>query len=326
MEDCDILIVGTGIAGLSFALYLTELDPKLDIVLLSKGDIPETNTRLAQGGIAVVTDYSTDGFNSHIRDTVLAGRGLGDERIVEKVVHEAPERMIDLLRWGILFDQNESGFHLNREGGHSTHRILHHKDFTGKEIHQKLLQQVMQKTNISIGTHCFAIDVYYQENKCMGLYYYNERKAQTILMKAIIVMLATGGSGQMFQFTTNADCATGDGVAIAARAGAKIKDMHYYQFHPTALYQPDRQHTSLISEAIRGYGAHVVNRGGRRFLFDYDLRGELATRDVVTSAIFQEMDKTGVKHVYLSVKHLDNREIAYHFPSILQQCAEAGCI
>ena len=331
IEKCDALIVGTGIAGLSFALYLAESDHNLEIILLSKGDLDETNTWLAQGGIAAVMDHSNDTFENHIKDTLECGRGLCDEQVVRQVVYEAPERIKDLIRWGVSFDQGEHGFDLHQEGGHSARRIFHHKDFTGKEVHSKLLRRVQQQPNIQILTHTFGIDLLVHHVKCFGLDYYCSQQARygRILSKA--TMLATGGCGQLFPLTTNSSGATGDGLAMAARAGALTKDMRFYQFHPTALYTPSKQftrpmnaNTVLISEAVRGYGAHLIDESGNRFLFDYDSRGELATRDVVTHAIFDKLKQTSTNCVFLSVKHLDQEELAIHFPTIWKQCIKVG--
>ncbi len=323
-EHCDVLIVGSGIAGLSFALYLTESNPDMEIMLVSKGDLEETNTRLAQGGIAAVTENNPKDISSHIEDTLVAGRGHCDPNVVKMVVNEAGDRIMDLVRWGVLFDREGDKFHLHREGGHSLHRILHRKDFTGAEIHQKLLQWVKEKTNIRIKSHCFVSDLIMAGARCIGVYYYPESSGHINSILAKSVMLATGGSGQMFRLTTNSADATGDGLAMASRAGAVIKDLQFYQFHPTVLYQESQDNVVLISEAVRGFGAHVINKEGRRFLFDYDPAGELAPRDTVTNAIFRELEATGEDHVYLAIRHLDINEFAAHFPTIWKQCTGIG--
>ena len=322
--DTDIVVVGAGIAGLSLALYVAEKAPELTILILSKGELPECNTSMAQGGVAVVTDLNSDSFEAHINDTLLAGKGLSNKNIVEKVIKDAPKRIEDLLRWGVELDADKAGFLLHREGGHSTGRVVHYKDHTGKEIHRKLLNRVKRYTNITVKPHCMVIDLWVVKNSCNGLYYYDVKSNQTILLTAKAVMLATGGCGQMFAVTTNSTCATGDGVAIATRAGAEIKDIQYYQFHPTALYQPGKHKAPLISEAVRGYGAQLVNESEQRFVFDYDPRGELATRDIVSTAIYNEMQHSGSECVYLRVKHLNQTEFAWHFPSIVKLCKNAG--
>lgn len=319
----DVVIVGAGIAGLSSALYLAEKDPHLRIILLSKDDLPECNTNLAQGGIAIVTDEEKDSFSSHIADTLQAGGGRCDKNVVEAVVREAPERLLDLLRWGVDFDMVGETFDLHREGGHSVHRILHHKDFTGREIHQKLSGRVLQQENIRVLNDVFALDLVIENEECHGIYYYCEGTRQYGYVRANAVVLATGGMGQIFPFTTNSKCATGDGIGMAYRAGVEINALQYYQFHPTALYSPGSQ-AWLISEAVRGFGAYVVNEKGNRFLFEYDPRGELATRDIVTQAIYQEMETTGAHCVYIDISHLDVDEFAHHFPSIWEGCLMAG--
>ncbi|WP_258103197.1 L-aspartate oxidase [Marinoscillum sp. MHG1-6] len=323
-ERCDVLIVGTGIAGLSFALYLNDLRPDLSIILLSKGKLPETNTRLAQGGIAAVIDHTRDSFEQHKKDTLQAGGGYCDEAVVNMVVNEAPCLIDDLIHWGVKFDYEGSQFHLNREGGHSAFRILHHKDFTGREIHRRLLDQVKKRKNLIIKTNAFAVDLVIENNQVFGMdYCYSEsREYSRILAKS--VMLATGGTGQVFPFTTNDPCATGDGLAMASRAGAIIQGLQFYQFHPTALYSEGSNRSFLISEAVRGFGAQVLNKFNDRFLFKYDPRGELATRDIVSSAIYQEMIETVSPFVSLSVKHLDLNKFKAQFPTIWETCHKNG--
>lgn len=319
----DVTILGAGIAGLSLALYLAEQDPELKIRLLCKDALPECNTSLAQGGIAVVTDGQKDSFISHIKDTLQAGGGKSNHEVVETVVQEAPERLQDLLRWGVTFDQAGEHFDLHREGGHAVHRILHHKDYTGRELHTQLVREVYRHPNVELMTNIFVSDLLMKGGRCGGVYYHSERQGVYGVIGSDIVVLATGGMGQIFPFTTNSRCATGDGVGMAYRAGAKIKDLHFYQFHPTALYRPGAQ-GKLISEAIRGFGAYIVNDSGHRFLLEHDPRGELATRDIVSGAIYKEMQQSRADCVYLSVRHLNAEKFAAHFPAIRQTCLEAG--
>jgi L-aspartate oxidase len=320
----DVLIIGTGIAGLSLAIYLSELAPKLSIGLMSKGALPQCNTRLAQGGIAAVTNQVLDSFISHEHDTLKAGSGLCNPEIVHMAVHEAPTRVNDLVRWGVLFDANENGFHLNREGGHSANRIVHHKDFTGKEIHAKLAGKVRRCANVALLKDCFATELLLNDKGGIGLKFVRKGDAVERTAMAPRIALATGGSGQMFAYTTNHPFATADGLAMAMRAGARVEHLQYYQFHPTAMYQSRMGQVPLISEAVRGYGAHVVDGRGRRFLFDYDQRGELATRDVVTDAIYDHLSATGEPFAHIKVNHLDLADFKAEFPTITTRCQKMG--
>ncbi len=327
MHNYDVLIVGTGIAGLSFALKLAELRPDVSILLITKGIAPESNTKYAQGGIAAVTDKSNDSFEQHINDTLKAGRGLCDAYIVEKVIKSAPERILELTDWGVEWDTDSYGnWHLVKEGGHSQARILHHKDFTGWEIERKLLQKFEKLNNLTISAYTWAIDLHVENGECKGLYYFDNEKQKPEFIRAKVIYMAAGGSGQLFKLTTNPPVATGDGVALAARAGAEIKDFQYFQFHPTALYDVKNQSDAafLISEAVRGFGAHILNHQGERFIFQYDERGELATRDIVSRAILSELSKSGKDCVFLSIKHLDIEAFKEHFPTIYQHCSALG--
>ena len=244
--ETDILIVGTGLAGLSLAKYLSEQNPNLQITLLSKTSIDECNTYYAQGGIAVVHDFIKDSYQQHIQDTLLAGKGLCDKKVVEHVITEAPARLKELIQWGVELDKNNSGeLDLGLEGGHSQNRIVHHKDKTGLEIETKLIQVVQNLPNVTIKTSFFAIDVLLDNPKCIGIIGFDEKSEVTsIVAKATV--LATGGSGQVFGVTSNPFVSTGDGVAMAYRAGAKLEKMKYIQFHPTALYEPNKSQAFLI--------------------------------------------------------------------------------
>ncbi len=325
MVKKDILIIGSGIAGLSFALNIAKERPDLSICILAKGHKLETNTRYAQGGIAVVLNKLTDSYQNHIDDTLKAGGGLCNKEVVEMVVKKAPERLKELIGWGVKFDEEASGqFSAGLEGGHSHARILHHKDFTGFEIEKKLLQQIHLYPNISIHSHYFALDLITSNNICFGAYVLSEHDNTVKIFKAKITMLAAGGSGQVFKTTTNPLVATGDGVAMAYRANAEIKDMQFIQFHPTAFYQTKTNPSFLISEAVRGFGAYLVNKKGLRFVFEYDLRGELATRDIVSKAIHFELLKSGNEHVYLDCRHLNLPDFKKHFPGIYKYCDEQG--
>jgi len=331
MIEKDVLIIGSGIAGLSFALKIAKARPDLSICLITKSNKAETNTRYAQGGIAVVLDKLTDSYQQHIDDTMKSGGGLCNKKVVEMVVKKAPERLKELLEWGVEFDKNPNGdFSVALEGGHSYPRILHHKDFTGFEIEKKLLRYIRQYPNITIHPHYFAIDLITKlsDNSniktCYGAYVLNEKDNSVNMIKAKVTMLASGGSGQVYKTTTNPLIATGDGVAMAQRAGAKINDMQFIQFHPTAFYDKNINPSFLISEAVRGFGAYLVNNEGIRFIFEYDIRGELATRDIVSKAIYCELWKSGKENVYIDCRHLNIKDFIYHFPGIYNYCIKNG--
>lgn len=327
----DILIIGSGIAGLSFALKMAKARPDLSICLITKSSKEETNTRYAQGGIAVVLNSLTDSYQQHINDTLKAGGGLCNKKVVEFVVKKASKRLVELMDWGVEFDKNSNGsFETGLEGGHSQPRILHHKDFTGYEIESKLLKQIKQHSNVKILQHYFALDLITRESEqshsktCYGAYVLDENDATVKIIHSKITLLATGGSGQIFNTTTNPVVATGDGVAMAQRANAIISEMQFIQFHPTAFYQSESTSAFLISEAVRGFGAYLVNSQDFRFVFDYDIRGELATRDIVSSAIYCEMRESGKKNVFLDCRHLNLREFVKYFPSIFSHCNRNG--
>jgi L-aspartate oxidase len=329
MKKADILIIGSGIAGLFFAIKIAKKRPDLSIAIMTKEKVQNTNTQLAQGGIAVVTDYIEDSFEQHIQDTIKSGGGFCDEEIVKMVVHQAPERLNELIDTGVSFDKNKSGiWNLGLEGGHSQHRILHHKDISGEEIGKKLIDTIKQLSNITLLENHLVIDVNTKKNKgnpcCTGAFYCDKVNSKIKYIRAKTIVLSTGGCGQIFENTTNPEIATGDGIAIASRAGALIKDMKYIQFHPTALYEENKNPFFLISEAVRGFGAHIVNEDQKRFIFKYDTRGELATRDIVSQAISKEMETSGKQHVYLDCRHLDLEEFYTHFPSITDYCKTIG--
>jgi len=336
MHQYDFLVLGSGVAGLTYAIKVAERFPNGKVAIITKADESESNTKYAQGGIAVVLDELTDSFEQHVQDTLRAGDGLCDEEVVRIVVTEGPERLAELINWGTSFDENKEGsYDLGREGGHTYHRILHHKDITGKEIETKLLQQVHKLENITVLSEHFAIDLITQHHlqsrksddpvQCFGAYVLNKQtgKIETCLAKA--TMLATGGAGQVYQNTTNPIIATGDGVAMAYRAKARIEGVEFIQFHPTALFDHGASSPSfLISEAVRGFGAHLRNKRGERFMVKYDERYELASRDIVSRAIDSEMKKSGDECVYLDCRHLDMEAFKGHFPNILEKCESMG--
>lgn len=320
----DLLIIGTGIAGLSLARNIAQKNKDVQITIISKASLEECNTNYAQGGIAVVYDFIKDSFQQHINDTIKAGKGLNNPKVVEHVITEAPNRLKELLDWGVELDKNTFGsLDLGLEGGHSQNRIVHHKDKTGQEIESKLIRGVLEYSNITILSSFFVTDLLTNNNTCYGVVGYNN-KNQSTTIKAAQTVLATGGSGQVFEVTSNPAVSTGDGIAMAIRAGAKITNMQYIQFHPTALYEPNKQTAFLISEAIRGFGAHIVNANQERFLFYYHPDGELATRDVVSAAITQQIKFEKVSNMWLDLRHLNQDELKTKFAKIYTYCNDSG--
>ncbi len=337
MIRADFLIIGSGIAGLTTAIKLAEHFPDKKVLIITKADESESNTKYAQGGIAVVIDELTDSFDKHINDTLKAGAGLNNPEVVEMVIKEGPKRLQELIAWGVDFDLDKKGkIQLGREGGHTEHRIVHHKDITGFELEQTLLKKVGELKNIELHQFYYNIDLItqHQLNKvntsinsditCYGAYVLNQHTESIETIIARFTILATGGIGQVYQTTTNPNIATGDGIAIAYRAKAKIADMEFVQFHPTALYEPGVSPAFLISEAVRGFGAYLKNSAGKRFVFEYDERGEMASRDIVAKAIDSDMKKSGEDCVYLDCKHLNQKEFQHHFPTIYAKCKEKG--
>ncbi len=336
MIETDVLVIGSGIAGLSFAIKMAEKFPEKEILVLTKSDEDESNTKYAQGGIAVVIDRITDSFEKHIEDTLRAGDGLCNKEIVEMVVKEAPDRLQELISWGANFDKTEDNrLHLGREGGHSSKRIVHHKDMTGFEMERTLINQVKKHNNIRIYNHFFVLELITQHHlknekglpghtTVFGVYALDCRNGSVVTIQSQYTLLASGGCGQVYATTTNPTIATGDGLAMAYRAGASIKNMEFIQFHPTALYNPGESPAFLISEAVRGAGAYLLNGKGERFMFNYDKRGELASRDIVAQAIDQEMKKHGVEHVYLDCRHIPSDQFKREFPNILKKCKSLG--
>lgn len=327
----DFLVIGGGIAGISFALKASKYGK---VALLSKTTLDESNTSFAQGGIASVM-YSPDNFEKHIEDTLIAGDGHCDLEAVEKVIREAPEQIKELINWGVDFDKNDEGLYdLHREGGHSENRILHHKDNTGFEIQQSLIRKVKQNPDIQVFENYFAIEILTQHHlgevvtqhtpnvECYGAYVLNQANNQIHTFLAKVTMLATGGIGNVYATTTNPPIATGDGIAMVHRARGVIKDMEFVQFHPTGLYQPGERPTYLITEAIRGYGAKLRCKDGAEFMYKYDERGALAPRDIVARAIDNEMKLRGHNFVYLDVTHKDPEETKMHFPNIYKKCLD----
>ncbi|HRZ97919.1 MAG TPA: L-aspartate oxidase, partial [Paludibacter sp.] len=306
------------------------------VALLCKTTLDESNTSFAQGGIATVM-YEPDSFEKHIQDTLIAGDGHCNLAAVEKVVREAPAQISELVNWGVDFDKTDEGlFDLHREGGHSDFRILHHKDNTGFEIQQSLIEKVKSDPNIEIFENYFAIEILTQHHlgdivtqhtpgiECYGAYVLNYQSNHIHTFLAKTTLLATGGIGNVYATTTNPAIATGDGIAMVHRARGVINDMEFVQFHPTGLYQPGQRPTYLITEAIRGYGAVLRCKDGKEFMQKYDERGSLAPRDIVARAIDNEMKIRGHEFVYLDVTHKNAEETKEHFPNIYKKCLESG--
>lgn len=323
MIQTNYLVLGSGIAGLTFAIKIAASFPNKKVTIITKSNAAESNTKYAQGGIAVVMNDIEDNFQKHIDDTLICGDGLCDEEVVKMVVTEGPKRVQELIDWGAQFDKNNEGtYDLGREGGHSNNRVVHHKDQTGFEIERAILEQAHLQKNIEILDFHFALELITKENSCYGASVLNEKTNEIINYLADYTLIATGGIGQVYGHTTNPKIATGDGIAMAIRANAVIQDMEFIQFHPTALYSTNLTSTFLISEAVRGFGAYLRTKNGTRFMLNFDNRGELASRDIVSQCIDLELKKSGDACVYLDCSHLDMIAFKKHFPMIYNRCKD----
>ena len=336
--ETDFLVIGSGIAGLTYALKVAEDCPGKIITILTKTQSDETNTKYAQGGIAGVMDFDKDSFEKHVEDTLIAGDGLCDQAVVEIVVNEGVKRIKELIDWGANFDKDKAGeYALGKEGGHSEFRILHHKDVTGQEMERALLEAIKSKPNIHLVSHCYVLDIITQHHlgflvtkstpdiECYGVYVLNLNNNKIEKIVAKITMLATGGNGQVYRTTTNPAIATGDGVAMVYRAKGRIENMEFIQFHPTALYEPGvRGQNFLITEAVRGDGGILRNHSGEAFMERYDKRKDLAPRDIVARAIDNEMKINGTEHVFLDCRHFTKEKFTEHFPNIYDKCISIG--
>ncbi len=334
-KKIDFLVIGTGVAGLSFALKAAEIGK---VLVLSKSNINNTNTNWAQGGIAGVTS-TIDNFEKHIQDTLIAGDGLCNENIVKIVVTEGPQRIQELINWGVNFDKNPDGsLMLGKEGGHSEYRILHSQDATGAEIQRALSEKVLKHPNIEVSENFFAIDLLtqhhlgryvnkgYKDIECYGVYALNIQTHEIITILSKVTILATGGAGNVYYNTTNPSVATGDGVAMAYRAKAQVANMEFYQFHPTALYDPSGARPAfLITEALRGKGAILKSSYDKKeFMYQYHPKGSLAPRDIVARAIDNQMKISGNDFVYLDATHIPKEELIHEFPNIYKHCLSKG--
>jgi len=329
----DFLVIGSGIAGLTFALKASRFG-KVSIV--TKANLEDSNTQYAQGGIAAVFS-EPDNFEKHIKDTLIAGDGFCNEKVVRMVVQEAPGRIKDLIELGVSFDRKEDGsYDLAKEGGHTEYRILHHKDRTGEIIQNTLMEQIRKDPNIEVFEQYFAIDILTQHHlgkvlkrnnpdiRCYGAYVADLVNQKVISFLSKITVIATGGMGNVYMTTTNPIIATGDGVAMVYRAKGTIENMEFVQFHPTSLYDPERRPSFLITEALRGYGAELKNISGEKFMKRYDSRGSLAPRDIVARAIDNEMKIWGDDHVWLDCSHLKAEGLKDHFPNVYEHCLSRG--
>ena len=332
-RNVDFLIIGTGIAGLSYALKVAEHGK---VLIVSKTGISETATWYAQGGIAAVM-YNPDTFKKHIQDTLVAGSFLNDEEIVQMTISESTERIKELIEWGAHFDKESSGrYALAREGGHSEFRVLHHQDRTGSEIQRALSEKVVNHPNIEVLENHFTIGIITQhhlgkivrrthtDTKCFGAYVLNPETGHIDTILAKTTMISTGGAGNVYQTTTNPTIATGDGIAMLYRAKGIVDNMEFIQFHPTSLYNQKEKPSFLITEALRGAGAVLKDHKGKEFMQKYDSRGSLAPRDIVARAIDNEMKLSGREHVYLDARHIPERELLDHFPGIHAKCLSIG--
>ena len=332
----DFLIIGSGIAGMSYALKVARAH-KGKICMICKSSLDEANTRFAQGGVASVTNLAVDDFDKHIHDTIVAGDYISDRAAVEQVVRNAPAQIKELVSCGTHCDNKSDGsYDLHREGGHSEFRILHHADDTGAEIQRALMAAVRANPDIIVKENHFAVEIITQHHlgvevtrrtpdiECYGAYVLNpDGKVDTYLSK--VTLMCTGGCGAVYQTTTNPIIATGDGEAMVYRAKGTVKDMEFVQFHPTSLYHPGETHPAyLITEAMRGYGGVLKLPTGETFMENYDPRLSLAPRDIVARAIDKEMKKHGLTHVCLDVTHKDPEETKHHFPNIYHKCLSIG--
>lgn len=339
MLTTDVLIIGSGIGGLTTAIKTAMANPKLKITVLTKTEEGESNTSYAQGGVAAVWNKEVDNYSKHKADTLDAGDGLCEEDIVDIVVQEGPQRVQEIIDWGARFDKapGEDEYDLGKEGGHSENRILHYKDLTGWEIQRALMAKADEYPNIEVFQHYYAVDVItqhhlghtvtrlMQDTECYGAYGLNKETDEIETILARVTVIATGGTGQVYRSTTNPVIATGDGIAMVYRAKGWIENMEFVQFHPTSLYNPAGENpVFLVSEAVRGFGGILKRKDGSEFMHLYDPRKSLAPRDIVARAIDNEMKQSGEECMYLDCRHLDKEKFYAHFPTIFDKCISIG--
>ena len=322
----DVLVIGTGISGLAYAIHVADNNPETSLVLISKSDLNEGNTRYAQGGIAVVSNFKKDSFDKHVSDTLNAGAGTCDPEVVKFVIEEGHERLIELMNWGAQFDKKETKLDLAKEAGHSENRIVHYKDQTGQHIQEALIEKIKTYPNIELLEQHTLVDLITdhhsikKENRCYGAYVISQKEEKIIKITAKITVLSTGGAGSLFAHSTNPKIATGDGLGAAYRARVLMSDLPYVQFHPTALYPRVNGNTFLITEAVRGAGAQLFNSKGERFMLKNDPRAELAPRDIVARGIQREIEQQKEDFVWLNGSEIDMKQWETHFPTILETC------
>lgn len=331
-KKVDFLVIGSGIAGLSYALKVADYG---SVLIVSKSKAAETSTSYAQGGIAAVM-YNPDTYEKHIKDTLIAGNYLNDEKIVRLTISESTDRIKELIEWGTNFDMQNGKYDLAREGGHSEKRVLHFQDKTGAEIQRALLESVRRHPNIELIENQFTVDIITQHHlgivvkrstpdiQCYGVYILCPKTGKVSTVLAKTTMICTGGAGNVYQTTTNPKIATGDGIAMVYRAKGAVDNMEFIQFHPTSLYNPKERPSFLITEALRGAGAILKDSNEKEFMQKYDKRGSLAPRDIVARAIDSEMKLSGNEYVYLDARHIPEDEIMNHFPTIYAKCLSIG--
>ncbi len=332
-KTAEFLVIGSGIAGLTFALKVAS---KGKVVIVTKSSMDDTATSWAQGGIAAVM-YNPDTYEKHIRDTIIAGDGLCNEEVVRFTIEESTDRIRELVNWGAQFDKTDTGrYDLAKEGGHSEYRVLHHKDSTGREIENTLLEQVRMHPNIEVLENHFTVDIITQHHlgmevnsrtpgiTCYGAFILDPDSNQVNTILSKITLIATGGAGNVYGNTTNPLIATGDGISMVYRAKGAVENMEFIQFHPTSLYNPGEKPSFLITEALRGFGAVLKTRDGREFMHKYDSRLSLAPRDIVARAIDNELKISGDDYLFLDCRHLNKNGLINHFPTIYAKCLSIG--
>ena len=326
----DVLVIGTGISGLTYAIYLGEKNPKFSVLLISKSDLNESNTRYAQGGIAVVSNFNNDSFEKHIADTLKAGAGRCNSEVVKFVIEEGHDRVQELIKWGAQFDKTKEKLDLSHEAGHSEKRIVHYQDQTGKQIQEALIAKIKTFPNIQLLERHTLVDLITDHhakekfNRCYGAYVISQEEEKILTITSKITVLSTGGAGSLYAHSTNPSIATGDGLGAAYRAKVMMEDLPFVQFHPTALHPKINGNTFLITEAVRGAGAKLLNSKGERFMLNNDPRAELAPRDIVARGIQTEIEKQEEPYVWLYGAEIELKQWKTYFPTIFNTCKKLG--